>query len=362
MTPRRPVLIMAGGTGGHIFPGLVLADEFRRRSVPVHWLGSVKGPERDLVVKAGFPFSGLAVEGLRGRGLARWLLSPASLCRAVFSAVTVMRRIRPGVVLGFGGFASGAGGIAAWLLRCPLVIHEQNAVAGFTNRMLSRLANCVLEAVPGSFARRVGARAVGNPVREELLHLPPPQVRFRDRQGPMRLLVVGGSQGAAIFNQTLPQAAARMRGALDIWHLAGRRHAEATRDAYRQAGIQNVRVEAFCDDMAQAYEWADLALARAGAITLAELAAVGLGAILIPFPAATDDHQSRNAGRYAEAGAAMVLPQPELSAARLTELLQQLSSDSEQRNRMALAARELARPAAAHAIAQAVLTAREGPR
>jgi UDP-N-acetylglucosamine--N-acetylmuramyl-(pentapeptide) pyrophosphoryl-undecaprenol N-acetylglucosamine transferase len=321
-----PVLIMAGGTGGHVFPALAVARALRERSREVVWLGTRRGIEARLVPAAGIPVEWIEIEGLRGRGAGRWLSAPIRLARAVLQALAVLRRLRPGVVLGCGGFVSGPGGLAAWLTRTPLVIHEQNAVAGMTNRWLARLADTVAEAFDGSFGPGRRAVVTGNPVRREIESLPPPAERFAGRSGPLRLFVFGGSQGAAALNRLVPRALARLPAGLRpaVLHQAGSHGAAETAALYRELGVE-ADVRAFVDDMAGAYATSDLAVSRSGALTVSELAAAGLGALLVPFPAAVDDHQTKNAEWLVRAGAAVACAEagltPESLAARLATLL-----------------------------------------
>ncbi len=335
-----PVLIMAGGTGGHVFPALAVANVLRERGVPVVWLGVPGGMESRLVPANGFPIEWVRVAGVRGKGLATWLLAPLRLLKAVLEAARVLRRVRPRAVLGAGGFASGPGGIAAWLMRIPLLIHEQNAVAGMTNRCLARFAVHVLEAFPGSFGGRIAARCIGNPLRADIAALAAPALRFSGRSGRARVLVLGGSQGAQRLNEVLPEALARMAAAQRplVRHQTGERGLDAARRAYARANV-DADVSAFIEDMAEAYGWADLAICRAGALTIAELQAAGLGALLIPFPAAVDDHQTRNADVMVRIGAAIVVQQRDLDAARLSGLVRELSVDRARLLRMAEAAR-----------------------
>lgn len=324
----RPIaFIMAGGTGGHVFPALATARVLRRRGFDIVWLGTRRGIEARLVPAEGIPVEWLAVSGLRGKGAATLLAAPFRLVRAIWQAVAALRRHRPAVVLGAGGFASGPGGLAAWLLRRPLVVHEQNAIAGLTNRVLARLADRVLEGFPGSFGPRVRAERVGNPVRPEIAAVAAPERRYAAREGRARLLVFGGSQGAARLNAVVPAAIAELPGRLrpDVLHQTGNSGVEETAAAYRSRGLE-ADVRAFVDDMAGAYGWADLAVCRAGALTVAELAAAGVPAILVPFPAAVDDHQTHNAEFAVAAGSAVLMPEGELTplslAAKLRELIE----------------------------------------
>lgn len=319
------VLIMAGGTGGHVFPALAAARVLRERGYTPVWLGTRRGLEAKLVPPQHIEIEWVTVSGLRGKGLSTWLAAPFKLSVAIWQSLQVMRRRRPAVVLGAGGFVSGPGGIAAWLLRRPLVIHEQNAIAGMTNRLLSRFARRVLEGFPASFPARVKAERVGNPVRREILELPAPEQRYAQRSGPLRVLVFGGSQGAARLNAVVPAALAMIEATTRplVIHQSGERHLAQAQSMYRKYGVE-ADVRAFIDDMAEAYAWADLVICRAGALTVAELCAAGLPAIFVPFAAAVDDHQTLNARFLVQAGAGISIPEAELTPLRLYEVLQSL--------------------------------------
>jgi len=346
-----PVLILAGGTGGHIFPGLAVAAALHARGVPVCWLGAEGGMENRLVPQHGIPIDAISIGGLRGKGTSMLSGAPLRVARAVLAAWKILRMRRPGAVVSFGGFAAGPGGLAAWLRGLPLVVHEQNRAPGFTNRVLSRLARRVLTGFPQTFARE---EHVGNPVRSEIAALPVPERRMAQGEGPMRLLVLGGSQGARALNQAVPQALAALGLNIDVRHQSGEKLHDEALQAYAEAGVP-AQVEAFIADMAAAYAWADLVVCRAGALTLAELCAAGVGGLLVPFPAAVDDHQTRNAEYLVEHGAARLLPQDDTLAVRLRDALAELAADPEQRLAMARAARELARPDAADHVAQVLL-------
>ena len=355
------VMIMAGGTGGHVFPALAIARALGA-SREIVWLGTRHGIEARLVPAAGYAVEWIDVEGLRGKGLRRWLAAPARLLKAVAQARRALARWRPGVVLGLGGFASGPGGIAAWLAGAPLVIHEQNAVAGLTNRWLARVAARIAEGFPGSFPADQGAVYVGNPVRPEIAALPPPRQRFESRSGPMRLFVFGGSQGASALNRLVPAAIALLPEPRRPWvlHQTGPAEREATEAAYRAAGIQ-AEARAFVDDMAGAYAEADLVISRAGASTVAELAAAGVGAILVPFPAAVDDHQARNAEWLGRVSAAQVVSEAGLTAPELANRLATLLGNGRSRLlAMASAARAVAVTDAARRVADLCLQAEGG--
>lgn len=355
---RRCVMIMAGGTGGHVFPALSLAAALRARDCEIVWLGTRAGIEARLVPAAGIPVEWIPIGGLRGKGLTTLLAAPARLLRALWQSIRVIRRHRPSVIVGLGGYVTGPGGLAAWLLRRPLVIHEQNAIAGFTNRVLARFATAVLEAFEGSFPSASHARAVGNPVRQSFFDLPAPALRYAARTGPLRLLVVGGSQGAARLNAVVPEALAMLGGrlAVSVRHQAGERGLESARARYAQLGVE-AEVLSFIDDIAQAYGEADLVICRAGALTVSELAAAGVAALFVPFPAAVDDHQTRNAGYLVERDAAVLIPERELSATRLASELGRLASDRRALLAMAERARGIARPRATEDLAQVALAA-----
>ncbi len=349
------VLIMAGGTGGHVFPALAVAEVLQSRACRVVWLGTHRGIESRLVPAAGIPVEWVRVAGLRGKGLISWLTAPVRIVRALGDSLGAVRRVKPDVVLGLGGFVAGPGGVAARLLGRPLVIHEQNAIAGLTNRLLARIAGTVAEAFPGSFAARMRAIAVGNPVRHAIESL---GSRAAPRH-PRHLLVFGGSQGATALNRMLPAALALLSPAVRpaVLHQTGRDRREPVADAYRALGVE-ADVREFIDDMAAAYAWADLAVSRSGALTVAELAAVGLPAVLVPFPAAVDDHQTANARYLSDRGGALLIQErdltPELLATRLSELL---SVERAPLLAMSCAARGAALPGAAERVADLCLAA-----
>jgi UDP-N-acetylglucosamine--N-acetylmuramyl-(pentapeptide) pyrophosphoryl-undecaprenol N-acetylglucosamine transferase len=343
----RPVMILAGGTGGHIFPGIAVARALTALQVPVVWLGSAGGMETRLVPAHGIAIDTLRIGGLRGKGALALLTAPFRLVRALFEALTILRRQRPRSVLSMGGFAAGPGGIAAWLLRRPLIVHEANRAPGFTNRVLAMFARRVLCGFPNSFAG--GAETVGNPVRAEVAALVPPAQRFAGREGALHLLVLGGSQGARALNSAVPKALAALSGAallgagVEVRHQCGESLRAEAVAAYAQAGV-TASIEAFIQDMASAYGWADLVVCRAGAMTLAELCAAGVGALLVPFPAAVDDHQTRNAEYLVERGAARLLPQHDDLEARLRNALGELLADRAALLTMAESARAAALP------------------
>lgn len=345
------VLILAGGTGGHVFPALAVARSLRDEGVTVVWVGTQRGLEARVVPAAGFPIEWITIQGLRRGSLRDLLLLPGRLVVAVWQAYGIFRRHRPDLVLAMGGFVAGPGGIAAWLTRTPLVIHEQNALAGLTNRWLALLADRVLCGFPDAFRALPGALHVGNPVRAEILRISRPETRLRDRTPPLRVLVVGGSQGATVLNTVLPEALALMEPAIRplVRHQTGSSGLATTEDAYRSRGV-TAEVTTFMEDMAAQYEWADVVICRAGAMTIAELCAAGVAAILVPFPFATDDHQTANARFLADRAAALCIAQREFSPAHVAELLGQLARSPEVGMRMAVSCRACAMPDATERI------------
>ncbi|MBU6285344.1 MAG: undecaprenyldiphospho-muramoylpentapeptide beta-N-acetylglucosaminyltransferase [Betaproteobacteria bacterium] len=348
------LMVMAGGTGGHVIPGLAVAEQLRAQGWRVVWLGNPSGMEARLTERAGIPMRPLVFSGLRGKGLRSLLWMPLRLIRAFVQAIAALRAEKPNVVLGMGGYVAFPGGMMASLLGRPLLIHEQNSVAGLTNRVLAKLADQVFEAFPGSFGPTQANRVmwVGNPVREVILDLPPPDQRYRQRQGPLRLLVLGGSLGAQAINELLPKALALISRANrpSVLHQAGEKHLEALQKAYQQVDVA-AQLEAFIGDMAQAYAEADLVIARAGAMTVSEVAAAGVAALFIPFPHAVDDHQTGNAQFLVQAQAAWCFQQDRFSAEQLADLLQAL--DRQRLLHMAQAARKAAKPEALEVLVRA---------
>jgi UDP-N-acetylglucosamine--N-acetylmuramyl-(pentapeptide) pyrophosphoryl-undecaprenol N-acetylglucosamine transferase len=350
------VMIMAGGTGGHLFPALAVAQWLNTQGCRITWLGSARSMESRLIPDYGIALELIEVRGIRGVGLKRRLLAPFEIGRALWQALMVLRRTRPNLVLGMGGFVTGPGGVMARLLRIPLVIQEQNAIPGLTNRLLARLASRIFEAFPGSFGDDLGAETSGNPVRREIVDLPPPAERFSSRAGQVRLLVLGGSLGARALNQTVPAALALLPPEMrpEVRHQAGEKLYEEALAAYRESKVK-AHITAFESDMAGAYGWADLVICRAGALTVSELAAAGVGALLVPYPHAVDDHQTHNARFLVEAGAARLVPQYQLTAEGLAAMLQSLCEDRTGLSRMAEAARTVAQPDAAAVVGGACL-------
>lgn len=352
-TSQAPVLILAGGTGGHIFPGLAVAAALRARDVPVLWLGADGGMETRLVPQHGVAIETIAISGVRGKGLGTLLRAPFRVLSAIRAAGRVLKAHKPRAVVSFGGFAAGPGGIAAVLARVPLLVHEQNRAPGLTNRVLARFARRVLCGFPDAFPGK--ETVVGNPVRSVIAAVPPPRERFAGRDGPMRVLVLGGSQGARALNEAVPQAIAQLQGAgVDVRHQCGEKLREDTARAYAAAGVP-VSIEPFIADMAAAYAWADIVVCRAGALTLAELCAVGVGGLLVPLPTAVDDHQTKNAQYVAQRRAGVVLKQDDQLVPKLAMELRNLVLDPDRRLFMADAARSLAKVDAAERVADAVL-------
>ena len=343
----KTILIMAGGTGGHVFPGLAVADEMRDRGWNVVWMGSRGGMEARLVPTRGYRMEWIHARALRGKGIAAKLLLPANLLLAFWHSARAIFAIRPNVVLGMGGYVAFPGGMMASLLAKPLAIHEQNAVAGLTNRVLRIVADRAFEAFPGALKN---AEWTGNPIRVEIAHLAAPTVRYAGRAGPLKLLVVGGSLGAQALNEMVPRALGLMPAAErpSVVHQSGESHLATLKSNYRDANVQG-ELLSFIDDMAQRYAEADLVICRAGAITLAELCAGGMASVLVPFPHAVDDHQTANARFLADKGAALLLPQDKLTPEGLAGLLRSL--DRATLLAMAEKAKVLGKPEAARVVA-----------
>lgn len=344
------LLIMAGGTGGHVFPALTVAENLRSRGVNIVWLGTKSGIEARSVPAAGFDIEWISIRGLRGKGLWGLLRMPFLLLTAMLQTTGVILRRRPAALLGMGGFVAGPGGLVAWLLRRPLLIHEANAIAGLTNRVLARLGSRVMSGFPDVFPKGVGADYVGNPVRREIAQLPDPTSRFESHHGQLRLLVVGGSQGAKVFNELLPEVVAGLQPVPGVWHQAGAGNAKSVHAAYQRLGLA-VRVDEFIEDMAQAYGWADVVVCRAGAMSVAEVSAAGVATIFVPFPHAVSDHQTVNARYLANKDAAILIPQQDLTAERLIETMRRLDRERTEIVDMAGRARLLAKPDAAVRVA-----------
>ncbi|RYY74125.1 MAG: undecaprenyldiphospho-muramoylpentapeptide beta-N-acetylglucosaminyltransferase [Gammaproteobacteria bacterium] len=351
------VMIMAGGTGGHVFPALAVADALRKKGANVEWLGTPRGIENTLVPAASINLHHIGVEGVRGRGALGLLKSPFLIVSAIAQAIAIFKKVKPQVVIGFGGFASGPGGVAAKMLNKPLVIHEQNAIAGTTNRLLSKIATKILSAFSGAFASaQTEVTVVGNPVRALIANLPTPLERYQvrdEKEEPLHLLVLGGSLGAKAINELVPQAIAKLpiTERPVVHHQSGKNHLESTIANYMQNQV-NAKVDAFVDDMAAAYAWADVVVCRAGALTVSELMAAGVAALLIPLPSAIDDHQTHNAAVLVRANAGLVVAQQDLTAEKLAGILLNQLHERAVLKRMATNARSLALPQAAETVAE----------
>lgn len=344
-------MVMAGGTGGHVFPGLAVAHHLMAQGWQVRWLGTADRMEADLVPKHGIEIDFIRISGLRGKGLKAQLLAPVRIINAIRQARAIMQRWKPDVVLGMGGYVSGPGGVAAWSCGIPLVLHEQNGIAGMTNKWLSHIAKKVMQAFPGAFPK---AEVVGNPVRNDVLALPLPAERLAGRTDPVRVLVVGGSQGARVLNQTMPQVAALLEDKITLWHQVGKGALEGVNQAYLQAKQTQHRVSEFIDDMAAAYAWADVVVCRSGALTVSEVAAAGLPAIFVPFQH-RDRQQYWNALPLEKAGAAKIFEQPQFTAQAVASTL--AAWDRNTLMAMANKAREVAIPDATERVAGEVIRA-----
>ena len=338
------VMIMAGGTGGHVYPALAVAQGLRDDGKQVTWLGSRHSFEAKIVPKYGYDIVLVDIKGLRGKGIEGWLIAPFRILKAIFQAARVIRKHRPKLILGFGGFVAGPGGVAAKLLGVPLIIHEQNAIAGMTNKWLSYLAKRILVGFPTAFHGN-NVIHVGNPVRAAIAAIEPPEKRINQEKG-LKVLVLGGSLGALALNQKIPVAISKMQQKpLAIRHQCGKSKLEVTQRAYQKANIE-ADIEEFIKDMKTAYAWADIIICRAGALTIAELAAAGVGSILIPYPHAVDDHQTKNAEYLSKKSAAFLIQQKDLNSQDLADILDDLSTYREKCMSMAIAARTLAKPKA----------------
>jgi len=339
----KTLMVMAGGTGGHVYPAMAVADYLQAEGWRIVWLCTAGGMENRLIEGKGYSKAMIQMQGVRGKGLLGWLLLPVKLIKAFSQSMRAIKQYQPDVVLGMGGFAAFPGGFMAKLLGKPLVIHEQNSVAGLTNKVLAKIADHVLAAFPAAFGD--AAILVGNPVRADIAYLPAPEARFAGREGALRLLVVGGSLGAHALNEVIPQALAKLPAEQrpQVVHQSGVKHIDALKSNYEKAGVA-VDARAFIDDMAEMYAWADFVICRSGALTVAEVSAAGLGTLMVPFPFAVDDHQTTNAAYLAEAGAALLVKQNELSVEKLAGILSRLNR--EQCLNMARTARALGKPEA----------------
>lgn len=353
MKNKKRLMVMAGGTGGHVFPGLAVAKKLQQQGWEIRWLGTADRMEADLVPKHGIEIDFIRVKGLRGQGIARLIKAPFQIINAILQAKRHMKAWQPDAVLGMGGYVSGPGGIAAWLQGIPVILHEQNAVAGLTNQWLSKIASRVFQAFNGAFPN---APVVGNPVRTDVVELPEPNQRLAERSGPIRVLVMGGSQGARILNQTLPEVMAKLGEGYEVRHQAGKDNQAEVEQAYQVAGAKNFQVTEFIDDVAQAYAWADLLVCRSGALTVSEVSAAGVAAIFIPFMH-KDRQQALNADHLVECGAAKMIEQPQLTVEKLSQTIAQL--ERTQLLDMANKARQAAKLDADQVVADAIIAITE---
>jgi UDP-N-acetylglucosamine--N-acetylmuramyl-(pentapeptide) pyrophosphoryl-undecaprenol N-acetylglucosamine transferase len=342
----KTILIMAGGTGGHIFPGLAVAEQMRAAGWDVVWMGARGGMEERLVPKYGYRAAWIRAKAARGKGIVQKLLLPANLLYSFWESARHIRKLRPNVVLGLGGYVAFPGGMMASLWNRPLALHEQNAIPGLANKVLAQISDKVMAGFPQALK---GAEWTGNPVRAEIAAIPLPESRFAGRQGPLKILVVGGSLGAQALNEAMPKALTLLENRPSVVHQSGEKHLDALKKHYRDAGVQGELV-AFIDDMAQRYAEADLVICRAGAVTIAELSAGGMASLLVPFPHAVDDHQTANAKFLAERGAALLLQQRDLTPQTLAQMIHGL--DRSRLLDMARKARALGKPDAARVVAE----------
>ena len=348
MKQNKKLLVMAGGTGGHVFPGLAVAKKLQQQGWEIRWLGTADRMEADLVPKHGIEIDFIKVKGLRGQGISKLIKAPFQIINAILQAKQHIKAWQPDVVLGMGGYVSGPGGIAAWLSGIPVVLHEQNAVAGLTNQWLSKIAKKVFQAFPGAFPT---AEVVGNPVREDVVALPEPEQRMVERDGDIRILVMGGSQGAKILNDTLPVVMEQLGEGFSVMHQAGKNNQQQVIEQYKSHSVDNVQVTEFIDDVAQAYEWADLLVCRSGALTVSEVSAAGVGSIFVPFMH-KDRQQALNADHLVECGAALMIEQPQLTAEKLANTIAEL--DRNELKMMATKARKAAKLDADVTVAEAI--------
>lgn len=358
---RSPVMIFAGGTGGHVFPALAVAKQIEQQSVPIVWVGTKRGIEAKVVPNAGYKIEWIAVNGLRGKSFITYILAPFKLAFASLQVTWLLLKHRPCAVLGMGGFVAGPGGLIAALLRKPLIIHEQNAIAGLTNRLLAPFAKRILTGFPSTFVRK-NVEVLGNPVRAEITKLQRKYAIAEPKHRALRILVIGGSLGAQALNETVPAAIAQMASNLsaemcpEIWHQSGEKKHQFSLQQYELHGV-SARVDSFIENMQEAYAWADLVICRAGAITVAELSVAGVGAVFIPYPYAVDDHQTANAAALVNAGAALMIKEKELSADSLAKILQDLMANRIKLRAFADAITAFAKPQAAKDVANVCIQA-----
>lgn len=340
----KRMMILAGGTGGHVFPGLAVAHYMREQGVKVEWMGTAAGLEAVVVPRENYKLHLVRIRAARGKSIFAWIMFPFRLISAVVQSMLILGQVRPQLVLAMGGFASGPGGLAAWIMQIPLLVHEQNAIPGMTNKALSFLSKRVMTGFPGVLTERPGTWHVGNPVRKEIAAMDSPEQRLAQHKGVLRILVIGGSQGARTLNRIIPQAMSLIDKSTrpEVWHQCGARWLDEARESFSMAGVTPYELSAFIEDMAQAYSWADLVICRAGAMTVAELAAGGVASLLVPYPYAVDDHQTANAEYLVTHDAAILIQEKELTPERLSRTLVELSENRDMILRMAVAARSQA--------------------
>ena len=356
----KHILIAAGGTGGHIYPALAVADYLREQGVKVTWVGTEKGLEYRIVPAANIPLELISISGLRGKGLLNLVFVPMKLILAVAQVIKIFVRVKPDAVLGMGGFVSGPCGLAAYILRKPLYLHEQNAIPGLTNKTLSHLATTVMQAFPNSFKNK-NIITIGNPIRKDISELAEPELRMTERNDNIRVLIIGGSLGAQALNENVPQALSEITKDLqpDVWHQTGKNKLDVTIKNYKKENIE-AKVTEFIENMSEAYAWADLVICRAGALTISELANAGVAAILVPYPYAVDDHQTANARYLTNVGAAILIPQDELIPKLKESITELLQAGRKKLIEMAKAARKLSKPDATQAVAEICLGVSHG--
>lgn len=357
----KHVLIAAGGTGGHVYPALAVADYLREQDVKVTWVGTKRGLEHRVIPAANIPLEIISISGLRGKGLLNFIFVPLKLILAIAQVIKVFIKVKPDAVLGMGGFVSGPCGIAAFILRKPLYLHEQNAVPGLTNKVLSYFASTVMQAFPNSFKGRKNILTIGNPIRKDITEITKPEERMGKRNDSLRVLVIGGSLGAQALNENVPQALFEIKKELqpNVWHQAGRNKLDATIENYKKANIE-AKVTEFIENMAEAYEWADLVICRAGALTISEIANVGVASILVPYPYAVDDHQTENAKYLTNVGAAILISQNDLVPKLKESITELLQAGRTKLIEMAKAARKLSNPDATQTVAEICLGVSHG--
>lgn len=357
----KHVLIAAGGTGGHVYPALAVADYLREQGMEVTWVGTEKGLEHRVIPAANIPLEIISISGLRGKGLLNLLFVPLKLVVAIAQAIKIFSRVKPDAVLGMGGFVSGPCGLAAFILRKPLYLHEQNAIPGLTNKVLSYFATTAMQAFPNSLKINKNIISTGNPIRKDISELAEPETRMSQREDSIRLLIVGGSLGSQALNENVPQALSEITKELqpNVWHQTGKNKLDATIEKYRKVNIE-AKVTEFIENMAEAYEWADLVICRAGALTVSELANAGVAAILVPYPYAVDDHQTANAKYLTNVGAAILIQQDQIMPKLKEVMTELLQAGRTKLIDMAKAARELAKPDATKTVAEICLGVSHG--